>query len=131
MQLGYTILYVPDVPRAVAFYEAAFGLELAFMHPSCDFATLKTGDTALSFCSRQLLQAQGKLPSAPDADRPCFEIALTTHDVAGALDRAVRAGATLKQSPELMSWGQTVAFVADPDGFWVELCTPVEPSDSA
>ena len=25
MKLGYTILYVKDVPRAVAFYEDAFG----------------------------------------------------------------------------------------------------------
>jgi catechol 2,3-dioxygenase-like lactoylglutathione lyase family enzyme len=26
MQLGYTILYVPDVPATLKFYEAAFGL---------------------------------------------------------------------------------------------------------
>ncbi len=129
MQLGYTILYVPDVQRSVAFYQSAFGLELAFIDPSCDFATLQTGATALSFCSIQLLEAQGKKPSAPDADRPCFEIALTTPDVPSALERALNAGATLKQPPELMPWGQTVAYVADQDGFWVELCTPVASSD--
>ena len=27
------------------------------------------------------------------------------------------------QVPEIMPWGQTVAYVSDPEGFWVELCT--------
>jgi catechol 2,3-dioxygenase-like lactoylglutathione lyase family enzyme len=26
---------------------------------------------------------------------------------------------------ETMPWGQTIAYVADPNGFLVELCTPV------
>jgi hypothetical protein len=29
------------------------------------------------------------------------------------------------QPPEQMPWGQTVAYVADLDGFLVELCTPM------
>ena len=45
--------------------------------------------------------------------------------MAAAVTRAVQAGATLVQAPEAMPWGQTVAYVADPDGFLVELCTPM------
>ena len=125
MQLGYTILYVPDVRRSVAFYEQAFGLQAAFVDESGDFATLATGATALSFCSRSLLERLGKTPGRPDRAQPCFEIALTTEDVPAALARALGAGAALIQPPEQMSWGQTVAYVADPDGFWIELCTPM------
>lgn len=36
MQLGYTILYVPDVPATLQFYEAAFGLATRFLHESGD-----------------------------------------------------------------------------------------------
>ena len=125
MQLGYTILYVPDVRRSVAFYQQAFGLQPAFVDEAGDFATMATGATALSFCAVSLLEQQGKTPGRPDRERPCFEIALTTTDVDAALDKALAAGAQLVQPVQQMPWGQTVAYVADPDGFWVELCTPM------
>ena len=125
MQLAYTILYVEDVPASLKFYAAAFGFETKFMDESGSFGELKTGSTSLSFCSRKLLRELGKSPQAADPDRACFEIALTTPDVPAALDRALAAGAILKQKPEQMPWGQTVAYVADGDGFLVELCTPM------
>jgi lactoylglutathione lyase len=32
MKFGYTILYVADVERTMAFYEAAFGLKRVLIH---------------------------------------------------------------------------------------------------
>lgn len=128
MQLGYTILYVQDVKRSLAFYEQAFGLKLKFLHDSGDYGELDTGSTTLSFSSQRLMRELGKNPSAANAHAPCFEIAFLSDDVAGAVQRAVQAGAPLIQAPQQMPWGQTVAYVADPDGVLVELCTPVAPS---
>lgn len=125
MKLGYTILYVDDVRKSLAFYAAAFGLETRFLHPSGDFGELETGSTALAFSSRELIRSLGKNPQPARPEAPCFEIALTTDDVEAALARAVAAGATLKQPAERMPWGQTVAYVADIDGFLVELCSPM------
>lgn len=125
MKLGYTILYVDDVRRSVDFYTRAFGLAVKFVHEGGDFGELDTGGTSLAFSSRQLMTQLGKNPARADARAPCFEIALTTDDVPAAVERAVAAGAELIQRPEVMPWGQTVAYVADPDGFLVELCTPV------
>lgn len=125
MRLGYTILYVEDVNSSVSFYERAFGLKRRFVHECGDYAEFETGATALALSSRRLLETLGKNPQPPKADAPVFEIAFTTDDVPAALERALQAGATLKQAPEVMSWGQTVAYVVDPDGFLVELCTPV------
>ncbi len=125
MQFGYTILYVPDVKASLAFYQAAFGFPTRFLSEGAEFGELETGSTRLAFCSRALLEQMGKTPQAPDADRPCSEVALCTADVPAALERAVAAGATLKQAAQTMSWGQTVAYVADPDGFLIELCTPM------
>ena len=125
MRLGYTILYVEDVPFSVGFYERAFGLERKFVHESGDFGEMNTGQTALAFSSRRLMVELGKNPQTADAAAPCFEIALVTDDVPAALERAMAAGARLVQPPQDMPWGQTVAYVADPDGFLVELCTPM------
>lgn len=125
MKLGYTILYVADVPRTLAFYEAAFGLARRFLHESGDFGELETGATALAFSSRRLMSELGKNPSMPDPHAPCCEIAFVTEEVGAAVERAVAAGAVLVQAPAQMPWGQTVAYVSDPDGFLVELCTPV------
>lgn len=126
MQLGFTILYVPDVKATLAFYEAAFGLRTRFLSEGDEFGELDTGTTALAFCANSLLQKMGKSPQAANPDKPCFEIALCTADVAAALERAIAAGAQLKNPVETMPWGQTIAYVADPNGFLVELCTPME-----
>ena len=46
MKFGYTILYVPDVPATLRFYEAAFGLKTRFLHEGGDYGELETGSTA-------------------------------------------------------------------------------------
>ena len=125
MRFGYTIVYVPDVAASIAFFEAAFGLQRRFVHPSGTYGELDTGPTRLAFSSRALMAQLGKHPAPADAAAPVFEIAFSTADVAGAVARAVAAGATLHQAPQPMPWGQTVAYVVDLDGFLVELCTPV------
>jgi catechol 2,3-dioxygenase-like lactoylglutathione lyase family enzyme len=125
MQLGYTILYVQDVRKTIAFYTAAFGLQARFIHESGDYGELDTGSTSLAFCAHAMLQQMGKTPSAADAKAPCFEIALVTDNVPAALTQALAAGAEKIQDPKQMPWGQTIAYVADLNGFLVELCTPV------
>jgi len=126
MQLGYTILYVPDVPATLKFNEAAFGLTTRFLHESGDYGELDTGSTALAFSAHSLMQQLGKNPQAANAQAPCFEIALCIADVPQALERALAAGAKLMHPVEVMPWGQTIAYVGDINGFLVELCTPVD-----
>ena len=125
MQLGYTILYVPDVPATLTFYEAAFGLTTRFLHESGDYGELETGSTALAFSAHSLMQQLGKNPQAAKAHAPSFEIALCTPDVPAALARAITAGAKPMRPVKVMPWGQTIAYVADINGFLVELCTPM------
>lgn len=125
MQLGYTILYVPDVPATLKFYEAAFGLTTRFLHESGEYGELETGSTALAFSAHSLMQKLGKNPQAASPTAPSFEIALCTPDVPLALERALAAGAKPMRPVETMPWGQTIAYVADINGFLVELCTPM------
>ena len=123
LRLGYVILYVPDVPAAVAFYEAAFGLARRFIHPS-GYAEMETGATALAFASHALAEANG-LPPTSHGQPSGAEVAFVTEDVAGAFQRAVQAGAAPVVVPAERPWGQVVGYVRDLNGFLVELCSPM------
>ncbi len=131
MKLGYTILYVQDVPRSVAFYEDAFGLNRKFVHEAGMYAEMDTGGTTLSFAANGLAKSnlacsfrENRLSESPGG----FEIALVTDDVSAAYERALSAGATAVSPPAAKPWGQVCAFVRDKDGIVVELCTPVTQS---
>ena len=125
MIFRYVILYVADVPKAVAFYRAAFGLPEGFLHESGDYGEVRTGETKLAFSSIRLMQAIGKQVAATPPALPSFEIAFETDDVPAALARALAAGAELVQDVARMDWGQTTAYVRAPEGTLVEICTPV------
>lgn len=127
--LGHVILYVADVARSVAFYEAAFGLSRAFVHESGTWGAMATGETVLAFCAETEVANMG-LPfrrlRGDLAEAPGIEIAFTTDDVPAALARAVAAGAVLARGVEQMPWGQTVAYVRDENGVLIELCSPMD-----
>jgi lactoylglutathione lyase len=128
MKLGWTILYVKDVTRAVDFYERAFGLTRRFIAPGDAYGELDTGATTLAFASHE--QAQKSLGSAFQASDPAakplgFEVAFVTSDVKAAYELAVAAGAVSVAAPSAKPWGQVVAYVRDPDGVLVELASPM------
>jgi lactoylglutathione lyase len=54
-----------------------------------------------------------------------FELAFETTDIDDLFRRACDAGAKPMQEPRRESWGQTMAYVSDLDGFLVEICSPV------
>lgn len=125
MKFRYTILYVENVTESIAFFEAAFGFQKMMIHESGDYGELATGETKLAFSAFSLMTSLGKSPAKADPTAPVFELAFETDDVAKALDKALKAGATLAQKTETMPWGQTIAYVCDPNGFLIEICTPV------
>ncbi len=130
MILRYTIMYVENVADSLAFYERAFGLTRGLLHEGGDYGELVTGETKLAFSSVRLMRQLGKSPAPANPDAPVFEIAFETDDVAAALEKAKEAGAIVKQDVRDEPWGQTTAYIADPDGYLVEICSPVAPSGS-
>jgi catechol 2,3-dioxygenase-like lactoylglutathione lyase family enzyme len=127
MIFRYTILYVNDVSASMDFFEQAFGFERGFLHEAGDYGELITGDTKLAFSSRELMRQLGKNPVPPRSDAPTFEIAFETNDVVAAVKRATDAGATLIQGAREEPWGQTTSYVADPNGYLIEICSAVQP----
>lgn len=128
MKFGYVILYVPNVSAAVSFYEQAFGLTRRFMHESLQYAEMETGDTILAYASHEL--ANSNLPDGFKenslANRPAgMEICFVAEDVSSAFLRAVEVGAVAVVEPKVKPWGQTIAYVRDPNGTLVEIASPM------
>jgi lactoylglutathione lyase len=128
VNFAYTILYVEDVARSMAFYESAFGLVRRFLHESGDYGELETGGTALAFAANDL--AMTNFPNGfirnDRANPPAgIEIGLTSDDVAATFAQAMAAGAIVLLAPTVKPWGQTVAYVRDLDGVLVEICSPM------
>ena len=128
IKLGYTILYVKDVEKAISFYEKAFGFSRKFITPESDYAELATGETTLSFANIPLSESnlsegfvQSNLAQKPFG----IEIAFTTDDVAQTYQDAIKAGGIPLEAPSEKPHGQTVAYLRDFDGFLVEICSPM------
>lgn len=127
MNFGYTILYVENVGAAITFYEQAFGFERRFLMEG-QYGEIETGQTRLGFSANafaKTLTPVGFEPASLAQPAPAMELGFCTEDVAGALAKALAAGATLVKEPEEKPWGQTVAYVRDLDGFLLEICTPM------
>jgi lactoylglutathione lyase len=128
MKFAYTIVYVSDVAKSLAFFESAFGLQRRFLHESGAYGELSTGETTLSFAAHELgdMNVPGGHVRADESPRPLgMEIALSTDDVQNAHASAIAHGATEIAAPQTKPWGQVVSYVRAPDGTLVELCTPI------
>lgn len=130
MKFSGVILYVPDVRKTLSFYERAFGLKNRFLSEDASFGDVHTGSLLLGFASVDMSRKNwlgGVQRTDPREAPPAFEIGIETDDVAGAVKRAADAGATVLAAPETKPWGQTVAFLRDPDGHVIEVATPWAP----
>ena len=127
-RFGYTIVYVSDPSASVLFYEKSFGFARRFVTPENDYAELVTGNTTLSFASKEFGRSNldGLELTDVDATRPAgMEIAVVLEDVPAAVSLAMSNGAKLLKPPTKKPWGQMVAYVRAPDGMLVEVCTPI------
>jgi len=127
MKFGYTILYVDDVEKTIAFYERAFGLKRK-MVVADQYGELDTGATKLAFSAKAhvaMMIAISFQRSGPKSDAAPMEVGLVTDDVPAAFKKAVAAGAIAVAEPAQKPWGQIVGYVRDNNGFLVELCTPI------
>ena len=130
LQFRVAGFFVPDVPAAVRFYEAAFGLKLRYMHPSSGYAELETGSTLLAFVGERfakdakLLAGTETVPNRPDSSPIAAQVAFVTNELEAAWQQAAQAGAAIVKEPEAKPWGQTAGYLRDINGIIVELCTP-------
>jgi lactoylglutathione lyase len=128
IKLSYAILYVKDVTKTIKFYEKAFGLQKKFIAPGNEYGEMSTGETTLSFAKITLAKSnlkKGFIESSLKKKPFGIEIGFTTDDVEKTVAVAVKGGAKVVEKPKTKPWGQVVAYLRDPDGFLIEVCTPM------
>jgi lactoylglutathione lyase len=116
----YVVLVVEDLDRALDFYIRI--LELRLGHRSGPYAQLDTGATRIALYERAAMSAVlGRPLRAAHRDAPAFELGFKVDDCDAAYAALVQRGAAPVVDPTDRAWGQRSAYVADPDGYLVEL----------
>lgn len=124
LKLGYVILYAENIEKTKHFYGELLGLKLR--NEFGTYIEYETGNTVLSFNTREDGREITKLP-IPDgiSNEQTFELGFVTEQVEELVEKLRAAGVRVLLEPTEKPWGQKVAYVEDPDGHYIEICTPV------
>lgn len=124
LRLGYVILYVENLEETIRFYRDLLGLSIKM--EAGTYIELETGGTTLSFNTRESGREITGLP-IPDNKRKeqTFELGLVTEEVEMVVEKLRNEGVPILLEPVKKPWGQVVAYVEDPDGHYIEICTPL------
>jgi len=131
MKFGYTIIYVEDVLKILAFYEDAFGFERGMVVEEegiVYYAELKSGETTIGFASYEMgkMNFDDKYEKITRKGNPVgLELVFVDVDVEASTNKAVKAGAKLIAKPTEKPWGQTVSYVRAIEGTLIEICSPM------
>ena len=121
------VLYVDDVNAALERWRDAFRFEIAYLDEGGLYGELVSGETCLAFAEREFGRGHFEDAAARalfDGAPRRFEVALTSDDVIADHARACRQGMRAVHGPIERPWGETVAWLMDPEGILVELATP-------
>ncbi|MBT2689184.1 VOC family protein [Bacillus sp. ISL-47] len=124
LKMGYVILYTENLDKTKHFYGELLGLELR--NEFGTYIEYDTGSTVLSFNTREGGREVTGLP-IPDGVRKeqTFELGFVTEEVEAVVEKLKGAGVTVLLEPIEKPWGQKVAYVEDPDGHYIEICSPI------
>ncbi|MDM5296955.1 VOC family protein [Bacillus pumilus] len=124
MKMKYTILYVHDVEASIEFYQDILGFPVKMRVES--YVEFDTGEVTLSINSRQDVREALGLP-VPEGSSfsQTFEIGFVVDDVDQTIAAMKEKGVPVMKEPAKKPWGQTVAYVTDPDGHFIEICDDI------
>lgn len=119
-------LAIADAARAIEFYRDVFGARVVdttemngvVVHADLDFGAgrLQIGEPMPEY----------HLVAAPEGEDDCYSIGLYTPDVDATVERAVAAGATVREQPSDFVSGDRFASIRDPFGVRWSVMTRVE-----
>ena len=122
-RLGYSILFVADLERSIAFYRDVIGLPFKFANDTyAEFAT--EGAKFALYARARLPELIGREPPPGGSPWAHGEVAFLVEDVDVEHERLVAAGVEVVAPPTDRPWGERTLHLADPDGHLVELTRP-------
>jgi lactoylglutathione lyase len=121
-KLNYIILYVADLERSLTFYRDKLGLPVRGIHGT--YIEFDTGSTVLAMLPLQEAKEMTGL-NVPQEARTSntFELGFVVENVQEMIEGLRQKGVPVLVEPKTKPWGQVVAYVADPDGHYIEICT--------
>lgn len=125
LAMKYIILYVRDLEQTMHFYRDVLQLPVKMQVDT--YVEFDTGMTTLSFNTRESVRQDIGLDVAADlASSSTFEIGFVVDDVVATIEHLRQQQVVIVKEPVVKPWGQTVAYVADPDGHFIEICSAIE-----
>lgn len=123
-RLAHLVLVVADAEVSTRFWRDVIGAELE--HADGPYAQFRVGEVHLGLFEAEAMSgALGREIVRPEPGSAGFELGFVVDDVDAAFDELVAAGATPVTPPGDRPWGQRTAYVADPDGYRIELLRPI------
>jgi lactoylglutathione lyase len=123
--MKYVILYVNDFDKTIAFYKDILGLPIKMQVET--YVEFETGATTLSINTRESIrEITGLQVPEEKANSQTFEVGFVVENVAEFIEILRQKGVSIIKEPVTKPWGQTVAYVADPDGYYIEICSSME-----
>lgn len=122
LSLRYIILYVEDGERSLHFYRDLLKLPVKGEHET--YIEFDTGSTILAINTKESVREITGL-SVSDQSAATYEIGFVTEQVQETIDDLRANGVPVVVEPTEKPWGQTIAYVTDPDGNLIEICTPM------
>lgn len=110
-------LLVDNLTISQDFYENKLGLKVN--STDTGFVDYQLGETPLALFEKK--HATAMFPSEHMKSPGGTVIALQVDDVDETCQELIAKGVRIFEGPKKMSWGQTVAYLRDPDGHIIEL----------
>jgi lactoylglutathione lyase len=125
LTMKYVILYVNDFDKTMKFYKEILGLSVKMQHDT--YVEFDTGATTLSINTRESVkEIIGLEMPTPDIASQTFELGFVVDDVVATIEMLRSLDVPIYKEPVTKPWGQTVAYVTDPDGHYIEICSSME-----
>jgi lactoylglutathione lyase len=123
--MKYVILYVNDFDKTMKFYKEILGLSVKMQHDT--YVEFDTGTTTLSINTRESVkEIIGLDMPTSDIASQTFELGFVVDDVVATIEMLRSLDVPIYKEPVTKPWGQTVAYVTDPDGHYIEICSSME-----
>lgn len=123
--MRYIILYVNDSQKSITFYKDVLGLPMRAQHDT--YVEFDTGATILALNTKESVrEITGLDIQEHERSSQTFELGFVVEDVQAVIEKLRQQHVQIVVEPVQKPWGQTVAYIADPDGHYIEICSSLD-----
>ncbi len=124
--LAHSLLAIPDAKQAIEFYREVFGARVIDVTEFGGVVAHADLDFGLGLLQLGEPNAEYRLVRSPEGDDDCYSMGLYVSDVDAVVEKAVAAGATVREAPAPFVSGDRFASIRDPFGVRWSVMTRVE-----